>query len=355
MSNADMATDDRPRRWKPLLLKVGYIVVVTIVGLCVLEGAARYLGLGDPVLYYNDIWGGMRPLPNQHVSRLRGATVTVDANGFRTPVPEQPDSLRILYLGDSVTWGGTSIDDTALFTEVAADVLRAQGRPVYAMNSGVIGTSLLNHKGVFQDYDGKLDAVVWLFPWGDVKRSFAHLGTTHASRYKPRFALVEVIDHVVPKYWRRISRVAPPPEEDFRKIQRTAGDKSFFEKMLAERKERNLDAIRDVVAEAKQRGVPVILGVTPYRQGDALEPLSPEAVTFLDEMAAAGVTVFDVSAVLAQAPAGIEACYIDLTHLSAEGHQVVGQALGEELDEVLQQDASQPPVQENAEEEKSRA
>lgn len=350
-----MATDDRPRRWKPLLLKVGYVVVVTIVGLCVLEGAARYLGLGDPVLYYNDVWGGLRPLPNQHVSRLKGATVTVDANGFRTPVPEQPDSLRILYLGDSVTWGGTSIDDTALFTEVAADVLRAQGRPVYAMNSGVVGTSLLNHKGVFQEYDGKLDAVVWLFPWGDVKRSFAHIGASHSSRYKPRFALVEIIDYIVPRYWERISRVAPSHKDDFRQIQCTAGDKSFFQKMLAKRKERNLEAVRDVVAEAKRRGVPVVLGVTPYRQGDALEPLPPEAVSFLDEIAAAGVTVFDVSAALAQAPEGIEACYLDLAHLSTEGHRVVGQALGEKLDEVLQQDASQLPAQENAEQEKSHA
>lgn len=338
-----MAADERPRRrWKPLLLKVGYVVVVTIVGLVVLEGAARFLGLGDPILYYNDIWGGLRPLPNQQVSRLKGSTVTVDGNGFRTPVPEQPDSLRILYLGDSVTWGGTSIDDAALFTEVSADVLRAEDQPVYAMNSGVVGTSLVNHKGVFEKHDGKLDAVVWLFPWGDVKRSFAHLGASHSSRYKPRFALVEVIDYVVPRYWERMTRVAPSQAEDFREIQSTAGDKAFFEKELADRKERNLDAVRTVVAEAERRGVPVVLGVTPYFKGDALEPLPAEAVSFLEEMAAAGANVLDVSAVLAQAPAGVEACYLDLAHFSAEGHRLVGQALGETLDEVIAREPSPP-------------
>jgi hypothetical protein len=208
---------------------------------------------------------------------------------------------------------------------------------------------LVNHQEVFQDYDGKLDGVVWLFPWGDVERTFANIGPSSTARYKPRFALVEVIDYLVPKYWRPISRVTPAHEDDFRKIQSTAGDKRFFEKMLAKRKERNLEAVRTVVAEAARRGVPVVLGVTPYRKGDALEPLPPEAVSLLDEMTAAGATIFDASAVLARAPAGIEACYIDLVHLSSEGHRLIGQALGAKLDEAIRRDPSNRTLQEKAE------
>jgi hypothetical protein len=208
---------------------------------------------------------------------------------------------------------------------------------------------------VFQNYAGKLDGVVWLFPWGDMDRTLASIGPGGKDRYKPRFALVEVIDHFVPKYWQRISRVTPPQQDDFRKIQATAGDRRFFENMLAKRKERNLQAVRTVVAEAVRRGVPIVLGVTPYRKGDALEPLPPEAVSLLEEMAAAGATIFDASAVLAQAPAGIEACYLDLVHLSSEGHRLIGQALGAKIDEVIPRgpDARNPQL--NADRTKPRA
>jgi lysophospholipase L1-like esterase len=328
-----MSTDAPPRR-KHILLKLGYVIVVAAVGLAALEGGARLLGLGDPVLYYNDAWGGMRPLPDQRVTRLDGATVTIDANGYRTPVADQPAAVRILYLGDSVTWGGSTVDDKALYTEVAAELLRKQGRAVYAMNAGVNGTALTNHAEVFQGYDGKLDALVWLFPWGDTTRSYATVGVLWPSRYKPRLALVEVIDVFLFKYWGRVSRDAPPPTEDFTP-EGPAGREEFFKELLAKRTERNLSAVRAAIAEAARRGVPVVLGVTPYRKGNELEPLPPEAVSFLKEMADAGATVFDVSAALADAPDDVEKLYLDVAHFSSAGHRAVGEALGAMLKQVI--------------------
>jgi lysophospholipase L1-like esterase len=324
---------DRPRRRKHTLLKFAYLLIVVTIGLAVLEGGARYLGLGDPVLYYNDAWGGLRPLPSQRVSRLKGATVTVDGNGYRTPVPDQPGAMRILYLGDSVTWGGSSVDDTELFSEVAADVLRAQGRPVYAMNAGVNSTSLLNQAGIFQGYDGKLDVLVWLFPWGDTERTYVREGELF-DRFKPKFALVEVIDYLVFKYWRNLFRETSAATRDFRTPEAPAGRELFFKNEQAKRQVRNLDAVRTVVAEVRRRGVPVVLGV----KGNELEPLPPEAVSFLAEMAAAGATVFDVSAVLREAPAGVENIYLDVVHFKPEGHHLIGEALGKTLETVIPTD-----------------
>jgi hypothetical protein len=84
------------------LLWVGYSFLVALLLLVTLEVTARWLGFGTPVLYYNAAWGGMRPLPGQQLKRLKGATVTIDENGFRTARPERPDALRVLFLGDSV-------------------------------------------------------------------------------------------------------------------------------------------------------------------------------------------------------------------------------------------------------------
>ena len=78
-----------------MLLYLVYLVVMAVIALAVLEGAARYMGLGNPLLYYNDSWGGMRPVPNQQVKRFDGATVTIDENGFRSAVPDQPGVYRV--------------------------------------------------------------------------------------------------------------------------------------------------------------------------------------------------------------------------------------------------------------------
>ena len=85
--------------------------------------------------------------------------------------------------------------------------------------------------------------------------------------------------------------------------------------------------------------MPVVLGVTPYRKGNELESLPPEAVSFLDEMAAAGATVFDVSAALTKASANVEDLYLDMAHFNADGHRAVGEALGATLDKVIPEPA----------------
>jgi lysophospholipase L1-like esterase len=327
--------NDRRRRIKLFLLKAGYVAIVVLMGVGLLEGAARLIGLGDPVLYYSDAWGGLRPLPDQRVKRLGGATVTVDGNGFRTPVAEKPGALRILFLGDSVTYGGSRIDDTELYTEVAADVIRSQGRAVYAMNAGVNGTSLRNHAERFEKQGERLDVLVWLFPWGDTLRNFATGGQISPPRYKPKLALVELVDYCITRYWVRFLRKDPPRAAEFVRPESPAGREEFFNGVLAERVRRNLNAVREAVAEARRRGVPVVMGVTPYREGNELEPLPPEATEFLDEMAEMGVIVFDAFAVFADAADNIEDCFIDQVHLNARGHELIGKALGEILQNVI--------------------
>lgn len=329
-------TTDCARRLKLFVFKLICVVTVMLVGLVALEATARILGLGDPILYYTDPWGGLRPAPNQRVSRFRGATVTIDANGFRTPVPDKPGALRILYLGDSVTWGGSTVDDEAIFSEVAADVLRNDGHPVYAMNAGVNATALLNHSERFLGYDGKLDALVWLFPWGDTKRQYAVVQLVWPSQQKPRLALVEVVDYLILKHWRQLSRIQPSSDDKAMSIESSSGDKKFRERVMERRKKRNLDSVREVVAEARSRGVPVVLGISPYRSGNKLLPLDPEAVAFIEEMKKQeGVTILDVASALENAEYDVNDMFIDVVHMTERGHRVVGEALGAKLQEIL--------------------
>ena len=317
------------------VFKLVYVVVVVGLGLVVLEGTARWLGLGDPILYYNAAWGGMRPVPDQQVTRLNDAQVTVDANGFRSALAPADDALQVLYLGDSVTWGGTSLSDSLLFSEVAADVLRAQGHPVYAMNAGVNGTALVNHAELFTRYADEADAVVWLFPWSDIHRSYATVGPLWPARFRPRFALVEVIDNLIFRYWLGAFREVDRSPDRFRAPDAPTGRGAFMQDVQEARGVKNLAALHATVAEAERRGVPLLIGVTPYREGNALRPLPEAADSLLSTLEAGGLTTIDVSAALDAAPEGIAALFVDHVHFTEAGHRAVGRAVGTVLAERL--------------------
>ena len=316
--------------WKKRLLTVGYVVAVVFLMLVVLEWGARYVGLGQPVLYYNAAWGGIRPLPDQQIHR-QGATVTVDANGFRTNKPDQPGALRILYIGDSVTWGGTRIDDSAIFTEVAADVVRARRGPVYTMNAGVNGTGLVNQAELFLQGTDSVEVLVWLFPWSDVQRAYATVGPLMPARYRPRWALVEFMDHMLFRYWLRAFRHVPTPEQAHRTPEAPLGYEDFFQDILLEREQKNLHALRVVLDEATNRHIPVVLGITPYRSGNQLEPLPVHATTLLDSLSNAGVPILDVPTILEAAEEPIQDLFTDHVHFTEAGHAIIGKALGDFL------------------------
>ncbi|MEM0962076.1 MAG: hypothetical protein AAGK21_05980 [Bacteroidota bacterium] len=317
-----------PPRWRRRLLTGGYLVAVAAVGLAVLEIAARSLGLGDPILYHATVAGGLRPLPSQSVERVGGARVTIDASGVRSAsTTADTAALRVLYLGDSVTWGGSRTDDADTFAEVAADALRQQSGSVYAMNAGVNGTSLLNAADVYRTYADSVDAVVWLFPWGDVTRSYASLGPLWPARLTPRLALVEAVDQVLFRYWLPALRERGGTAEDFEVAEFPPGYAEVGRRELAARQDSNLAAARRVLRDARQRGLPLVLGVTPTLDGAAPAPLAPAARAFLADADTLGAAIFDVHASV-DAAGGPDGLFLDAVHLTTEGHRVVGEALG---------------------------
>jgi hypothetical protein len=315
---------------KSVVVKSTAIAVIGAGMLVGLEVSARWIGLGDPIVFYNDAWGGLRPLPLQRVERIRGVRVTVDENGFRSAKPPMPGALRVLYIGDSVTWGGSTIDDAALFTELAGDAIRQRGRAVYAMNAAVNATALVNHAEIFLRGvpPDSVDILVWLFPWQDVDRAYATVSYLWPPTSKPRFALVEVVDHLLHRFWTRSLRKRGAP------INASFGsdaDQAYARFSAARRPARiarNLEAAHAVVAEASRRGVPAIVGVTPLREGNVLAPLPDEARAFLVELPTHGVRVFDATAALGGVGADVGHYYYDHVHFSAEGHRVIGKALG---------------------------
>jgi hypothetical protein len=103
-----------------------FIILLIIIVFCIflLEFLLRIYGLGDPVIYKTDLSYGYAPLPNQSVLRLNKSKITINKKGLRaTQEWDNQNSNKVLFFGDSVTYGGSYIDDKKIFSELTCSNL----------------------------------------------------------------------------------------------------------------------------------------------------------------------------------------------------------------------------------------
>ena len=95
-----------------------YIILPLMISLFISEIIFRYYGFGYPVLYdYDKSYYHLKP--NQNVTRFKGSRVKINHLGMRTNYSwEKTQYLqKIIFFGDSVTFGGSYIDNKELFSE----------------------------------------------------------------------------------------------------------------------------------------------------------------------------------------------------------------------------------------------
>jgi hypothetical protein len=97
--------------------------IALLLLLALVETTLRVIwGFGNPVLYatskeYEYIYAS-----NQQVTRF-GNTIRTNSFGMRSPEPASDDSIRVLYIGDSVINGGTQTDQDHLSSNLLAESL----------------------------------------------------------------------------------------------------------------------------------------------------------------------------------------------------------------------------------------
>ncbi len=98
------------------ILKISSVIIISlIIFLGISEIYLRHKGLGNPIIYKKDINFGYLPAENQQVSRFKGSKITINNNNFRI-FEENSFKNKIYFLGDSVTYGGSYIDNKNLFS-----------------------------------------------------------------------------------------------------------------------------------------------------------------------------------------------------------------------------------------------
>lgn len=176
---------------------MGVVLLFGALMLVTLEWSAkRFFGLGNVVVYEAHPLYGYRPAPNQDVSRQKNIAVKINNLGIRAQSDWDPANThhKILFLGDSVTYGGSYIANEALFSQVA--IKKMPGWE--SGNAGVNGWGVSNIRAFIKDM-GFLpaDIYVTVLPEGDFYRGVNRIGGQPFWTTTPRYALEELLQYGV--------------------------------------------------------------------------------------------------------------------------------------------------------------
>ena len=121
--------------FKRFAINISILLSSVSLGIVICEFAGRFIGLGNPLLYKSDSLVGYRLRPNQSNKRFQNSIVTTDSEGFRIDPSNKNDLSRevFVFVGDSVTYGGSYIDDSEIFSSIIC----ADRSEVICLNSGI--------------------------------------------------------------------------------------------------------------------------------------------------------------------------------------------------------------------------
>ena len=155
-----------------------FITFFILVSISLTEIYLKYLGLGDPVRYDSNLIYGYAPKINQKKSRLKNATITINNLGLRS-INDWGNSQtnKIVFFGDSITYGGSYIDDKKTFSHIVCKELNYN----LCGNAGVNAYSIINIV-MRSRYDQRLKNIskyIFLVAPGDFYREYADANTAH--------------------------------------------------------------------------------------------------------------------------------------------------------------------------------
>lgn len=167
-----------------------------------LELFCRYfLNLGKPVIYEPNILWGYSPKPNQNTKRFKNSNITIDSNGTRSTYKWDDNKTKIVFFGDSVTYGGSYIDDKKIFSNLVCENLKKFS----CFNTGVNAYGILNmvNRSRFDDRLKKSSIRIFVFINEDFLRGLKDQNTAHffmkdLNRFLP--GLQESINFFFTKY-----------------------------------------------------------------------------------------------------------------------------------------------------------
>jgi hypothetical protein len=180
-----------------------YSVIGLLLLLIFVEfGLRLVLGLGHPILYELDPSFGYFTQPHQYTRRLFARTST-NSLGMRSPeftIEKPAGALRLMFLGDSITFGTTQVDQGSIFAEeVRKDLSIMLHRQVEEINASANGWAISNEDGFLHSrgtYNS--DDVVLVLNSGDLDQPFSRFSDVAGGQTNsPRTAIGELITRLM--------------------------------------------------------------------------------------------------------------------------------------------------------------
>jgi lysophospholipase L1-like esterase len=303
-------------------LIVGLIVCAPI-GLA--ELYLRSAGLGYPILYYANASYRFAPQPNQKQVRIRGASVTLDSKGLRSMKDwTDPADAKILFIGDSVTWGGTYIDDADIFSEgVCQQMAKVTGKTVVCGNAGTnrYGTDNMAARIRYRDFDDESALVVTLIAPDTVRGSVEAEGSFFFIQPPPApfRALWEATTFATWRVYRFLRPVSYRGDDDLRVAQRS------------------LEGLFAAIRETQRPGKTTLIVLSPLESelNGHEGALTKEVQSVL---ASSGFEVLDLSTAVSEVVT--KNFYSDGVHLDVRGHHFYADQIARRLELLMEVNSS---------------
>lgn len=276
----------------------------------------EWSGMGRPQLFYKNPLYGYRLQPNQETWRFGGAHFRINNLGLRAM--QDWDSRiedKILFVGDSVTYGGNRISNEDLFSEVAASTLRG----FKSGNAGIPNWGVENVYGLIVQAKF-LPARVYVTTLieDDFYRGLTLGENRPWIKYQtPLFAWQELLEFAWHKYVR-----------DTAELNRREREKEP-ESVRSERAALKLKAMDEFL---KAQGYRHLIFISPTRrQVLGQRPRIAEVQALLEKHGVPAVYLLDRVAALPVSMEERKSWHQDEDHLTVRGHRVWGELMRQEL------------------------
>lgn len=316
---------DRPAKLRRIFLILLILLAVTAGTELALRGT---LGLGNPVLITRDAACDFTLKPDQELRRFFCRT-HINHYAMRSeeiaPNPA-PGVERILFIGDSVTYGTTRVDQSDLFTERLARALPQQiHRPVEVLNASASAWAIDNElsyvrsRGTFH-----AQLVVLVLNSGDLSQPRARIDDVSdaLAREKPAGALAELWNRTLKR--KLFPRVAAAHNDAGTAA--NLNDEQEIRANLA-----RLDRLQALVSNQQGRLIVVYI---PFWH-DLATSNAPQRARLGAWAKEKDIPFLDFTEIEAAHPA--REITLDTTHLNAAGHRLIAEEFVRQLPGILAQ------------------
>lgn len=290
------------------------LVTIFAVTVVLLELILRGIGLTSLVLYADDPESGYRIKPNQD-ARYWNNRIRINGWGVRDPrefEEKSPEILRVLVLGDSVTWGGLREPQENLFTSRLE--VKLPGSEI--INGGVNGYSIAQMAALYRAHLSGLApdiVVVVAIPRDFTRPPQSRLAYESVSfpRNQPQLAIpavLEICRYTAQTRWGWDWLHRPPVAEP-------VGPALEKEDYL----QQNLEALIDLARQLEEP-VRLLLVIAPYLPG----PINEELPVGVSET----LHLHHIRTIYLNERIPVEpGLFVDGVHLSSYGHAKVADEL----------------------------